>query len=242
MSGGGGWGGGEGSEGRRWIEESRKTRSRTRTPHADPRYPPLGIHPLSSITRPHADHSAPAASKRRRNLSDGEAPRLGEAHAHFIRDVELAIDSWLESAGHSARLTLPCPSQLSTFTVPVLPSDPDALALLENRLLVSYREVQHFEFLAQGRVADLYARHRQLPDSLNPDQRALISSVLCIGRLGELAFELSPDGEKSMRPIPDGESREDITYFRLALSQLEEFGSASCTALCECGHCLIELG
>lgn len=46
------------------------------------------------------DASAPAASKRRRkSLSENDTPRLGEAHVHFIRDVELAIDSWLESVG-----------------------------------------------------------------------------------------------------------------------------------------------
>jgi hypothetical protein len=50
-----------------------------------------------------ADTSAPAASKRRKKSSspNGTGPRLGEPHAHFVRDVELAIDSWLESAGES---------------------------------------------------------------------------------------------------------------------------------------------
>lgn len=140
--------------------------------------------------------------------------------------------------GHLARLSLPGPSQLSTYTAPPLPTDPTALGELEDRLLASYRNVQHFEFLAPGRVTDLYARYRQLPDSLMADQKALISAVLCIGRMGELTFEQSTDGEKRMRPTPVGESREDITYFRLALDYLEEFGAASCTALCECSGCL----
>ncbi|BEJ13893.1 hypothetical protein CspHIS471_0310670 [Cutaneotrichosporon sp. HIS471] len=182
---------------------------------------------------------APAASKRRKKSSspNGIGPRPGEAHAHFVRDVELAIDSWLESTGNSERLSLPGPSRLSSFTATALPADPSDLAVLEDRLLVSYRAVQHFEFLSPSRVADLYARHRDLPESLVPDQRALLASVLCLGRLSELSFELTKEGGNRMRPIAPGEAREDVTYFRMALGHLDAFGAASCTALCAL-HCL----
>lgn len=59
--------------------------------------------------RAHADPSAPAASKRRKKSGspDSSEPRLGEAHARFVRDVELAIDSWLESSGELILLLLP---------------------------------------------------------------------------------------------------------------------------------------
>lgn len=93
--------------------------------------------------------------------------------------------------------------------------------------------VQHFEFLSPARVADLYARHRELPDSLVPDQRALLAAVLCLGRLSELCFEPTKEGGSRMRPIAPREAREDVTYFRMALSHLDAFGAASCTALCE---------
>lgn len=58
------------------------------------------------------EYSAPAASKRRKKSStpDLAGPRYGEAHVHFIRDVEQAIDSWLESVGEceTVRATSMC--------------------------------------------------------------------------------------------------------------------------------------
>lgn len=100
--------------------------------------------------------------------------------------------------------------------------------------MLAYRHIQYFDFLSPGRVADLYTRHRTLPESLVPDQRALVAAVLCLGRLAELIFEVSPDGApQRFRPVPNGARREDITYFRLALSHLEQWGAASCTALCK---------
>jgi hypothetical protein len=53
---------------------------------------------------------------------------------------------------------------------------------------------------------------------------------MCLGRLSELVF---PGGHSRMRCIPVSEPREDITYFRLALTHLDQWGAASCTALCE---------
>ncbi|KAL1412130.1 hypothetical protein Q8F55_003131 [Vanrija albida] len=148
--------------------------------------------------------------------------------------------------GHTARLSLPGPSRLASLSGTPLPSDVNELADLEDRLLMAYRAVQHFEFLPPGRVNDLYTRHRTLPESLLPDQRALVAAVLCLGRLSELAFEPVPvtqaEGPGSaaghrMRPCPTDETREDITYFRLALAHLDHWGAASCTALCAL-HCL----
>jgi len=97
----------------------------------------------------------------------------------------------------------------------------------------AYRAAQHFDFLPNNRINDMYTRHRSLPDSLVHDQRALIAGVMCLGRLSELVF--FPNGESShkMRAIPPGESREDVTYFRLALTHLDQWGAASVTALCE---------
>lgn len=132
-----------------------------------------------------------------------------------------------------ARLSLPGPVRLASYQGTSLPSDAGDLAALEDRLLLAYRAVQHFEFLSPGRVSDLYARHRALPESLVHDQRALIAAVLCLGRLSELSFEPTPEGGSRMRAIPLEETREDITYFRLALSHLDAFGAASCTALCK---------
>lgn len=137
--------------------------------------------------------------------------------------------------GHAARLSLPGPSHLSTLTATALPGDPADLAALEDRLLTSYRAVQHFEFLSPARVADLYARHRDLPESVVLDQRALLAAVLCLGRLSELSFEPTKEGGSRMRPIPPGEAREDVTYFRMALSDLDAFGAPSTTALCKSG-------
>lgn len=123
---------------------------------------------------------------------------------------------------------------MSTISGTPLPSDPHALAALEGRLLLAYRHMQFFEFLPPGRVEDLYVRHRDIPDSLAADQRALIASALCLGRLSELMFDFNPAPNAQMIHSPRrGESREDVTYFRLALSHLEQWGAASCTALCE---------
>jgi hypothetical protein len=141
----------------------------------------------------------------------------------------------LLTPGHAARLSLPGPSHLSTLTATALPGDPADLAALEDRLLTSYRAVQHFEFLSPARVADLYARHRDLPESVVLDQRALLAAVLCLGRLSELSFEPTKEGGSRMRPIPPGEAREDVTYFRMALSDLDAFGAPSTTALCKSG-------
>jgi hypothetical protein len=52
--------------------------------------------------------------------------------------------------------------------------------------------------------------------------------------MSELCLEIGPDGvPRRFRPPQHGERREDVTYFRLALSHLEQWGAASCTALCE---------
>lgn len=131
-----------------------------------------------------------------------------------------------------ARTSLPGPSNLLNQPGPPLPHTRRELQALEDRLVVSYRTMQHFEFLSGSRVNDLYLRHRSQPETLTTDQRALVAAVLCLGRLSELAFH-AIDGTVTVRPIPPLETREDLTYYKLAMQYLEQFSSTSCTALCE---------
>lgn len=140
------------------------------------------------------------------------------------------------TTGHIARTSLPGPSNLLAQAAPPLPSSRRELQALEDRLVVSYRSMQHFEFLSAPRVNDLYLRHRSVPDTLTIDQRALVAAVLCLGRMTELAFH-SKDGTLTVRPIPPLEPREDLAYYKLTMQYLEQFGSSSCTAVCAL-HCL----
>lgn len=140
------------------------------------------------------------------------------------------------TSGHHARTSLPGPSKLSNKPAPALPTSRRELQELEDRLIVSHRSLQEFEFLSTARVNDLYMRHRSLPETLTVDQRALVAAVLCLGRMSEIAFH-DKNGTVTLGAISPHESREDITYYKLTMQYLEQFGSSSCTALCAL-HCL----
>jgi len=66
--------------------------------------------------------------------------------------------------------------------------------------------------------------------SLMADQRALVYAMLCLGRLHEIFWRMV-DGQSQAVGVDSTESREDVMYYRNALSVLDAWGSASLTAL-----------
>lgn len=92
--------------------------------------------------------------------------------------------------------------------------------------LFSIHFLPYFEFLIPARFADLSRRYATLPDSLGPDQTALIYSCLCLAKFKELSTESG-----ALRSEGYGEDRQDIAWYRYALKLISDWGSASCTAL-----------
>jgi hypothetical protein len=78
-------------------------------------------------------------------------------------------------------------------------------------------------------MISLYRRYRAIPNALTDDQKALIYSLLCVARFALIRSEMNTatDGETSL----SRNTREDITYYHLALTALKRWGQQSLTAL-----------
>lgn len=79
----------------------------------------------------------------------------------------------------------------------------------------------------QHRVFNLYARHRALPETLAEDERALLYASLCVALHTQMSRYVSSGAPKPA-------TREDITYFRMALDALTLWNRPSILAVCEC--------
>jgi len=81
------------------------------------------------------------------------------------------------------------------------------------------------EKYSSQRVLAIYVRYRTLPDTLQEDENALVYASLCLALYVKMSTFVS-----SGSPRP--ESREDITYFRMAVDALNIWNRPSITAAC----------
>jgi hypothetical protein len=88
----------------------------------------------------------------------------------------------------------------------------------------------HATLLLPGQAEDLVDRFIDSPESLQPDEMALVLSMLALGRQAETYLQ---DAEEE-------DLMDEVTFYRLALGALDECEQASQTALRECdAWCLL---
>lgn len=118
---------------------------------------------------------------------------------------------------------------------------------LRSALECIYGFLNFFDFLNRQRAHDLLRRFQTQPEGLGGDQRALVLACLALGlyRRRELAEGLiiihgdsdeaanSPSKRLEARNEDEwiGNMRYEVLYFRWALKELDQWGSASPTAL-----------
>lgn len=115
--------------------------------------------------------------------------------------------------------SLPLPPALRTFED----------LLIDSLFIDNTSAFRQQEFLAVDRdwLLSLYRRYREIPDSLNDDERGLIFAILCIARFVLIRTEMNSSPGFTIQ----GTSREDITYYHLALAALERWNRQSLTSI-----------
>lgn len=110
------------------------------------------------------------------------------------------------------------------MTRPVLPSYPEII-VLEDRLiahLYTAPDLDRLETVDKSNLFNLYSRYRVLPSTLTLDQKGLVYAALCSARANERKKGIG------------GTSREDVTYYHMALDAIKTWGRPSTPSLCEC--------
>jgi hypothetical protein len=128
-------------------------------------------------------------------------------------------------------------SPLLNLPLPTLPTDPSLLTTAMSSFTNTF--LPFFDFLPPARCADLMERYLSAPASLAPDQTALVLGCLAMGcyqekQTGSPAV-FGGQGVEVMgmqgRRYSGGVERPDWTFFLWALRVLDDWGSASPTAL-----------
>lgn len=83
-------------------------------------------------------------------------------------------------------------------------------------------------YMTSPRVLALFERYLSAPQTLSPDQTALMYSCLALGYIRLQAF----GNDRHAREVADRD-RMDVPYFRHAVHMLDKWGSASFTSLRE---------
>lgn len=101
----------------------------------------------------------------------------------------------------------------------------------ENNLmshLITAPDLDRLESIDRPRLLNLYNRYRALPSSLTEDQKALVYAALCVARHYQMRA-----GPATAMFDPETPSREDVTYYHMAMEAIEAWGRPSVDALCE---------
>lgn len=85
-------------------------------------------------------------------------------------------------------------------------------------------------YMTPPRVHSLFNRYITSPETLSPDQTALICACLALGLLRLKSVPLRKGFHRHHTEVPD-EERIDVVFFRHAIDILERWGTASFTSL-----------
>ena len=170
-----------------------------------------------------------------------------------------------DNPGQHLNLSLSAPSPLAQLleNPPALP--PLNTPIEEQAMHVFIRALgTYFDFLPPQRITDLVARYHASPNSLSVDQRCLVWACICLGIFRERRWPAadtpgshfrSARATSSTHVTPtaagDGQSAgfdygprgtgnggsEEAPYYAAAVRSLDEWGSASSTALSESLSC-----
>ena len=137
------------------------------------------------------------------------------------------IDSLNLTTNHSSLMT-----GGATPKLPPLIRDTEDL-LFYTLLMDHVSTGQPYELLAFDRdwLMSVYRRHREIPDALADDERGLVYALLCVARFVLIRSEMN--NSPCDAAVFEGSAREDITYFRMALSRLDRWNRQSIIALRE---------
>ena len=90
-------------------------------------------------------------------------------------------------------------------------------------------------YISPARINDLFDRYTTSKSALAPDRAALVESCLATGYVRLRYFGRSG---RAARRVPE-EERTDVRWFRACVKTLEEWGSASFTAIRACDGCSV---
>jgi hypothetical protein len=170
---------------------------------------------------------------------------------HPLYDVDVSLISWCLDQGksqHPSQLTSGIPytslnyqdeCRLTNTQATPLPPSPQNIiledALMQHLLISTDFSSLQLGYFDRNRVSSLYNRYRALPKTLSDDQLALVYSALCLARYtqlkntNDLATELQEGGGEGQDV--QQQSREDLTYFRMAMDALERWDRPSTYAV-----------
>lgn len=141
-----------------------------------------------------------------------------------LRTIEASLErQYEERTGTSISLTLPDadthPALAPDAPLPLLPTVADSI--LDALCQTFVREVLvFFPFLSSTRIHQLEQRRRDMPDTLTPEQRALLYSVFAMGYLRQASSVFATDKALPV-PIDPTLARLDVAYFRHAVELVQ---------------------
>lgn len=120
------------------------------------------------------------------------------------------------------------------FATP-LPHSPADLISFEDELmrhLILSRDATQHGRIGKSQFVTLYNRYRSEPLSMSDDQRAVVYGMLCLAKHDTMKVFV-----QSGIPTIESQTREDVTYFRMACACLAGVTEPSIYAVCELAAC-----
>lgn len=123
-------------------------------------------------------------------------------------------------------------TRLSALHASPLPPDSDIEAFEDElmRQLIITNDLEQASSLDRLQIVTLYNRYRIFPTALTADQKALVYAALSLAKHALMKSYVSTGS-----PVAASETREDVTYFRMACECLAQWSFPSVHALCEFG-------
>lgn len=121
-------------------------------------------------------------------------------------------------------------TRLSALHASPLPP-PNEIEAFEDELmrqLIITNDLEQASSLDRLQIVTLYNRYRIFPTALTADQKAMVYAALCLAKHAMMrSFVVTGT------PTEDSQTREDVTYFRMACECLAQWSFPSVHALCE---------
>jgi hypothetical protein len=120
-------------------------------------------------------------------------------------------------------------TRLSALHASPLPPDSDIEAFEDElmRHLIITNDLEQASALDRLQIVTLYNRYRIFPTALTADQKAMVYAALCLAKHAMMKAYIS-----SGTPDAPVQTREDVTYFRMACECLAQWSFPSVHALC----------
>lgn len=121
-------------------------------------------------------------------------------------------------------------TRLSALHGSPLPPEADIEAFEDElmRHLIITNDLEQASSLDRLQIVTLYNRYRIFPTALTADQKAMVYAALCLAKHAMMRSYVSTG-----TPVAESQTREDVTYFRMACECLSQWSFPSVHALCK---------